>query len=139
MTVRKPTETMTVPARLFTGEGHFVEETWMAGLRPIPSLLRSISFHLLLLVFLPRLAEARPYSNVRRRCTEADENRITCSELETGEEMEGDSLLRGEKKVGRLERRLLFLFLFTRSSITRLNISSKYQADTASNNFNLMY
>lgn len=34
MTVRKPTETMTVPTRLFTGEGHFVEETWMAGLRP---------------------------------------------------------------------------------------------------------
>lgn len=66
VTVRKPTKTMTVPARLFTGEGHFVGETWMAGLRPIlayfvPSLLISLSS----LVFLPRLAGARPYSNVR--------------------------------------------------------------------------
>jgi len=65
VTVRKPTETMTVPARLFTGEGHFVGETWMAGLRAHPSLLRSISYHLPSLVFLPRLAGARPYSNVR--------------------------------------------------------------------------
>lgn len=63
-----------------------------------PSLLRSISFHLLLLIFLPRLAEARPYSNVRRRRTEADENRITRSELETGEEAEDDSLLRNEAR-----------------------------------------
>ena len=144
MTVRKPTETMTVPARLFTGEGHFVEETWMAGLWPTPSLLlRSISFHLPLLVFLPRLAGARPYSNVRRRRTEADENRITCSELETGEERWRVTRCYGtrreESRTPREERRLLFLFLFTRSSITRLKISSKYQADTASDNFNLMY
>lgn len=65
MTVRKPSETMTVPARLFTGEGHFVEETWMAGLRPtlayfVPSLPIFPSP-----VFLPRLVGARPYSNVR--------------------------------------------------------------------------
>lgn len=65
VTVRKSTKTMTVPARLFTGEGHFVGKTWMAGLRPtlayfIPSLLISyLSFPC------HALAGARPYSNVR--------------------------------------------------------------------------
>lgn len=41
----------------------------------------------------------------------------------------------GEKKVGRLaERSLPFSFLFTRHSVMRSKISSKYQADTALNN-----
>lgn len=74
---------MTVPARLFTGEGHFVGETWMAGLRPIlayfvPSLLisrLSFSYHVS-----PELVRIQMFG---RGCTEADENRITCSELET--------------------------------------------------------
>lgn len=90
MTVRKPTETMTVPARLFTGEGHFVGETWMAGLRPTPSLLRSSSRHVSL-----ELVRIQMFG---RGCTEAGENRITCSELETGEEAGEDSLLWNEAR-----------------------------------------
>lgn len=104
MTVRKPTKTMTVPARLFTGEGHFVGETWMAGLRPtlayfVPSLLISrLSFSCHVSLELVRI------QMFGRGCTEADENRITCSELETGEGAgegggeRGDSLLWNEAR-----------------------------------------
>lgn len=98
MTVHKPTETMTVPARLFTGEGHFVGEMWMAGLRPtlayfVPSLPISrlpFSYHVSL-----ELVRIQMFG---WGYTEADENRITCSELKTSEETRENSLLRNEAR-----------------------------------------
>lgn len=83
-TARKPTKTMTVPARLFTGEGHFVEETWMAGLRPTPAYLVSPSFTpssllsslVLALVFLPRRRSSSVF-----KCSVGDARRRTRTEL----------------------------------------------------------
>ncbi|CAL1677099.1 unnamed protein product [Lasius platythorax] len=94
---------MTAPARLSADEGHFVEETWMAGLRPAlayfvsslslpssnhPSL--SFSCHVS-----PKLVRIQMFG---RGCTKANENRITCPELENGEGAGENSLLRSEAR-----------------------------------------
>lgn len=129
---------MTVPARLFTGEGHFVGETWMAGLRPThpqPTLFHLPSpFEPSLIAppasrfpaTLPELVRIQMFG---RGCTEANENRITCPPNWRPAKRAGAARCYGsEKKVERLARGegSPFSFIFARDAAL-LKISSEYE------------